>query len=69
MGQQMRFGRIKKKLICLTGSRHFKNSVTDQVRTLSQVGTKKILQGGWAILELLSHLETMTSFSEVVWLV
>ena len=26
--------------------------VPDQVRTLSQVGTKKILKGGWAILEL-----------------
>ena len=26
--------------------------VPDQVRTPSQVGTKKILKGGWAILEL-----------------
>ena len=26
--------------------------VPDQVRTLSQVGTKKIWKGGWAILEL-----------------
>ena len=27
-------------------------AVPDQVRILSQVGTKKILKGGWAILEL-----------------
>ena len=37
-----------------------KDGVPDQVRALSQVGTKKISKGGWAILELLSHVGTIT---------
>ena len=36
------------------------DGVLDQVRTLSQVGTKNISKGGWAILELLSHVGTIT---------